>query len=221
MDIGYAQSMRLDAETIGDLRKNMRKEREFVKRIAVSATKEATNGLKKDLRQDVVGGGLGARLSRSWRSKFFEDGSGIDVKGFVYSRAAEIIESFDQGVLIKSRGGRFLAIPTQNAPKRINRRKPTPDLYTQHKGPLRYVKTKGSTAFLVADDRRASYSRKTGEFRGFRKASKTALRTGKGLTTVVMFILIPTAKIPKKLDVQKVADEWGTKHINILENKYK
>ncbi len=213
--------MRLSADTIGDLRSNMRKEREFIERIAVSSTKEATNGLKKDLRADVVGGGLGARLARSWRSKFFNDGAGIDVKGFVYSKAAEIIESFDQGVLIKSRGGRYLAIPTKNAPKRINRRKPTPKLYREHKGELRFVKTGGGTAFLVADDRRASYSRKTGEFRGFRKASKTALKTGKGVTTVVMFILIPTAKIPKKLDVQKTADEWGIKHINILEGKYR
>ena len=213
--------MRISADAIGDLRRNMRKEREFIKRIAVTATKEATNGLKKDLREDVVGGGLGARLSRSWRSKFFDDGAGIDVKGFVYSRAAEIIESFDQGVVIKARKGRYLAIPTNNAPKRINRRKPTPKLYEEHKGPLRFVKSKGGTAFLVADDRRASYSRKTGEFRGFRKASKTALKTGKGLTTVVMFILIPSAKIPKKLDVQKIADEWGIKHINLLENKYR
>ena len=209
------------ADTIGDLRKNMRKEREFIKRMAMTATKEATSGLKKDLRADVVGGGLGARLSRSWRSKFFDDGPGIDTKGFVYSKAAEIIESFDQGVLIKSRGGRYLAIPTQNAPKRINRRKATPDLYRKNKGDLRFVKSKGGTAFLVADDRRASYSRKTGEFRGFRKASKRALKTGKGLTTVVMFILVPTVKIPKKLDVQKIADEWGLKHINILESKYK
>ncbi len=213
--------MRLSAETIGDLRKNMRKEREFIERMAASATKEATNGLKKELRQDVVGGGLGARLSRTWRSKFFDDGPGIDTKGFVYSKAAEIIESFDQGTLIKARKGRYLAIPTKNAPKRINRRKATPDLYRKHKGDLRFVKSKGGTAFLVADDRRASYSRKTGDFRGFRKASKSALKTGKGLTTVVMFILVPAAKMPKKLDVQKIADEWGNKHINILEGKYK
>lgn len=212
--------MKLDAEAIGDLRKNMRKEREFIKRIAVSATKESTNGLKKDLRQDVVGGGLGVRLSRSWRSKVYDD-NGVDVKGFVYSKAAEIIESFDQGTVIRATNGRYLAIPTENAPKRINRRKPTPDLYVEHKGDLRFVRSRNNTAFLVADDRRASYSRKTGEFRGFRKASQRALKTGKGLTTVVMFILIPTAKIPKKLDVQKIADEWGNKHINILQGKYK
>ena len=33
---------------------------------------------------------------------------------------------------------------------------------------MRFVRSNSGTAFLVADDRRASYSRKTGDFRGFR-----------------------------------------------------
>lgn len=213
--------MRLDAETIGDIRRNLRKEREFIKRIAVSATKEATSGLKRDLRADVVGAGFGVRLSRTWRSQVYDDGAGVDVKGFVYSRAPEIVEAFDQGVVIRARHGKYLAIPTRNAPKRINRRKPTPDLYRKHKGELRFVRTANGSTFYVADDRRASYSRKTGEFRGFRKASQRTLKTGSGLTTVVMFILIPLVKMPKKLDVQKVADIWGVKHIDLMESKYR
>lgn len=212
--------MRLDAKAIGDIRRNLRKETEFISRLATKATKEATNGLKADLRNDVVGSGFGVRLSRTWQSKIYDD-NGVDVKGFVYSRAPEIIESFDQGAVIRAREGRYLAIPTQNAPKRINRRKPTPDLYIEHKGDLRFVRSNRGTAFLVADDRRASYSRKTGEFRGFRKASQRSLKTGRGLTTVVMFILIPTAKMPKKLDVQKIADQWGIKHIDLMVKQYR
>ncbi len=212
--------MRLTAEQIGSIRARLKTERELISKIAKSSTKDATNGLKKDLRGDITGSGMGVRLSRTWRSNFYEDRKNT-ISGFVYSRAPQIIESFDQGTLIKAKKGKYLAIPTKNAPKRINRRKPTPKNYVENKGPLRFVKTRGGTAFLVADDRRASYSRKTGEFRGFRKASKRALKTGKGLTTVVMFILIPTAKMPKKLDVQKIADQWGIKHINLLEQKYR
>ena len=212
--------MRLDAKTIGDIRRNLRKETEFISRTATKATKEATNGLKAGLRNDIVSAGFGVRLSRTWRSKIYDD-NGVDVKGFVYSRAPQIIESFDQGTVIRATNGRYLAIPTENAQKRINRRKPTPDLYVEHKGDLRFVRSRNNTAFLVADDRRASYSRKTGEFRGFRKASKRALKTGRGLTTVVMFILVPTAQMPKKLDVQKIADQWGIKHIDLLVSKYR
>jgi len=32
---------------------------------------------------------------------------------------------------------------------------------------------------------------------------------------------VPTAKMPKKLDVQKIADQWGIKHIDLLVSKYR
>ena len=92
--------MRLSAKTIGDIRRNLRKETEFISRMATKATKEATNGLKAGLRNDIVSAGFGVRLSRTWRSKIYDD-NGVDVKGFVYSRAPEIIESFDQGVVMR------------------------------------------------------------------------------------------------------------------------
>jgi hypothetical protein len=41
---------------------------------------------------------------------------------------------------------------------------------------------------------RASFSRKTGELRGFRRATDRARERGDGLTTVVMFLLVPRVK---------------------------
>lgn len=220
--------MRLSAEQKGNYRRHLRKEREFIRRQATLATKEATNGLKKDLRQDVVGSGLGARLSRTWQGVFYDDRRDT-VKGFVYSRAAEIIESFDQGVLIRPGGGKkFLAIPTENAQKFIGqgkgkkRKSGTPANYEEKygKGSLRFVKLRDGTRILVAE-RGIRRSRETGEFKSFKAPSKRALKTGTGLATVVMYILIPAAKIPKKLDVQKVADQWGIKHLDLLVRRYK
>jgi len=221
--------MRLDAKTIGDLRKNLRKEREVIKRISVQSTKEATNGLKKELRTDVVGAGFGTRLSNTWRSKLYDDSKGpeVDVKGFIYSRAPEIIESFDQGVVVRPKnGGRYLAIPTKNIPRHISRGKGkkraniTPKLYRERKGELSLIKSKKGHLFLIAQ-RQATYSKKTGEFRGLRKPSKRSLETGNNLVSTVMFILIPQAKMPKKLDVDKIADLWSAKHIDLMIKKYK
>ena len=76
-------------------------------------------------------------------------------------------------------------------------------------------------SLLVADGLRASFSRKTGELRGFRRANDRARHSGRGLTTVVMFILVPMAKMPKKLDVQKIADQWGIKHIDLMVKQYR
>ena len=54
-------------------------------------------------------------------------------------------------------------------------------------------------------------SRKTGELRGFRRASEQARRTGRGVATVVMFLMVPQVKIPKRLDVARAAEHWLTR----------
>ena len=56
-----------------------------------------------------------------------------------------------------------------------------------------------------------SYRRKTGELRGFRKASNRTLKTGKGLTSVVMFWLVPQVKMPKHLSFYDQARKWNNK----------
>lgn len=216
--------MRLSAQTIGDIRRQLRAERAFIEQTAGRATKEATNGLKRALREDVTGSGLGRRLANTWRSQFHNDRPN-QITGFLYSRAPHIIESFDQGAVIRPTGGsRFLAIPTENAPRFVSRGKGrrrvriTPDNFGR--GELQFVRLRNGTRVLVAV-RGTRRSRATGEFSGFKNPSQAALRSGKGLATVVMFILVPVVKIPKKLDVQKIADVWGIRHIDLLEDRYR
>jgi hypothetical protein len=68
---------------------------------------------------------------------------------------------------------------------------------------------------LVVDDLRAS----TGKRGGFRKASEPALKSGRGLTTVVMFLLVPQVKLKKRLDYQSVVNRWeGQLPQTILKN---
>jgi hypothetical protein len=54
---------------------------------------------------------------------------------------------------------------------------------------------------LVVDGFGASFSRKTGDVRGFRYATDRARRSGQGLTTEVMFLLVPQVKLPKRAHV--------------------
>jgi hypothetical protein len=59
------------------------------------------------------------------------------------------------------------------------------------------------------DGLRASFSRKAGELRGFRRATEGTRRSGQGLTTVVMFLLVPQAKPSKRLAVARAAERWS------------
>jgi hypothetical protein len=73
------------------------------------------------------------------------------------------------------------------------------------------VPRKKGPSLLVVDGVRASFSRKTGDLRGFRKASDRARRAGNALTTVVMFVLVPQVKLEKRLDVEREAERWSSK----------
>ena len=70
--------------------------------------------------------------------------------------------------MIRSRRGRFLAIPTENAPRKgTDGRRISPSTFPEHRfGPLRFVPRSSGPSLLVVDGLRASFSRKTGELRG-------------------------------------------------------
>ena len=122
----------------------------------------------------------------------------LDAASLVYTKAPQIIRAFDEGALIRSSRGRFLAIPTENAPnkgtdgKRISRR-----TFPEHRfGLLRFVLRQSGPWRLVVDGLRVSLSRKTGQLRGFRRATDRTRERGEGLTTVVVFLVVPQVKLP-------------------------
>jgi hypothetical protein len=129
----------------------------------------------------------------------------------VYTKVPQIIRAFDEGAVIRSARGRFLAIPTENAPRKgTDDERISPGTFPEHRfGPLRFVPRSSGPSLRVVDGLRASFSRKTGELRGFRRATDRARRSGQGLTTVVMFLLVPQVKLRKQLEVARVAERWS------------
>lgn len=101
---------------IPDLGKALAETEKDIERAVTSGMRDAANGLKQDLREDVVAAGLGERLSRTWRGKTFpEMGESAEAAAYVWSRAPKIVDAFDRGVVIRSARGLFLAIPTAAA----------------------------------------------------------------------------------------------------------
>jgi hypothetical protein len=202
--------MKLAASITRSLQADMQVELRNIERAVTTGTRDAGRGLKTELRRQVGSAGLGQRLANSWRDKHYPN-QRLDAASLVYTKAPQIIRAFDEGALIRSRRGRFLAIPTENAPrkgtdgKRISRR-----TFPEHRfGPLRFVPRSSGPSLLVVDGLRASFSRKSGELRGFRRATDRARARGDGLTTVVMFLLVRQVKLPKRLDVARAAERWS------------
>jgi hypothetical protein len=179
------------------------------------AMREVTEGLKSDLRADVVGAGLGQRLANTWRGKTYpEGGASLEAASFVWSRAPNIVDAFDRGVTIRSNRGFWLAIPTPAAGiKGISAtgamQRITPGGFERRTGMrLRFVFRRGRPSLLVADNARLSK-------KGLARPNIGRTRGGaqftrlKGRATVVVFILVPQATLRKRLDIAAIAQRWA------------
>jgi hypothetical protein len=202
--------MKLVTTITRSLRADMQAELRDIELAVASGTRDAGRSLRTELRRQVTGAGLGQCLANSWRDSHYPN-QRLDAASLVYTRAPQIIRAFDEGAVIRSRRGRFLAIPTENAPRKgTDGRRIKPSTFPEHRfGPLRFVPRPSGPSLLVVDGLRASFSRNTGELRGFRQAMDRARRSGQGLTTVVMFLLVPQVKLRKRLDVARAAERWS------------
>jgi hypothetical protein len=210
--------MKLGAIITRSLQADMRAELRGIERAVAAGTRDAGRGLRTELRRQVASAGLGQRLANTWRDMHYPN-QRLDAASLVYTKAPQIIRAFDEGAVIRNRRGRFLAIPTENAPRKgIDGRRISPSTFPEHRfGPLRFVPRPTGPSLLVVDGLRASFSRQTGELRGFRRATDRARRSGEGLTTVVMFLLVPQVKLRKRLDVGRAAEHWSAELPALIE----
>jgi len=175
-----------------------------------AGVKEAGDGLKGSLHKQVVTAGLGSRLARAWRSRAWPN-KGHDAASLVWTKAPQIVRTFDEGTVIRSKSGFWLAIPTPAVPKRgVGGKRITPSNFPEHRfGPLRFVYRARGPSLLVVDGVRVSA--KTGRV-GRRAKGGAFTRTGRmkaGIATAVMFLLVPQVRMPKRLDVRRAAERWS------------
>jgi Family of unknown function (DUF6441) len=212
--------MKFAAAITRSVQADLQAELRDIERAVASGTRDAGQGLKAELRRQVASAGLGQRLARTWRDRYYPN-QRLDAASLVYTKAPPIIRAFDEGAVIRSRRGRFLAIPTENAPRKgTDGKRISPSNFPEHRfGLLRFVPRPSGPSLLVADGLRASFSKQTGELRGFRSATERARRSGQGLTTVVMFLLVPQVKLSKRLDVARVAERWSAQLPALIEQQ--
>jgi hypothetical protein len=212
--------VKLAASITRSIQADMQAELRDIERAVTSGTREAGRGLRSELRRQVASAGLGERLANSWRDKHYPNQK-LDAASLVYTKAPQIIRAFDEGSVIRSKRGRFLAIPTENAPRKgTDGKRISPSTFPEHRlGPLRFVPRSSGPSLLVVDGLRALFSRKTGQLRGFRRGVDRARQSGAGLTTVVMFLLVPQVKLRKRLDVARAAERWSAQLPALIEQQ--
>ncbi|KGJ21475.1 DUF6441 family protein [Paracoccus sanguinis] len=184
--------------SVTDIAKLMQAEIAAGEKAVSTAIRDAGTGLKTAWRGQITGAGLGARLARTIRSQNYPAGNNsLNAAALVWSKAPAIIGAHDTGPLIRSRDGFWLAIPTLAAGKSLRGGRITPLEWERRTGlRLRFVYRRQGPSLLVAEGRLNSKGRAT--------ASRS--RTGRGLTTVPIFLLVPQVRLCKRLDLTRDAE---------------
>ncbi|PVZ48716.1 DUF6441 family protein [Thalassobacter stenotrophicus] len=190
--------MKLDLSVTGDIVNAMRAEILAGEKAVTKAMKVAGGSLKSDWRTQITRAGLGRRLANSIRSQTYpKSGESLKAAALVWSNAPQIIGAHDTGPLIRSKDGFWLAIPTPAAGKGSRGKALTPGEWERRRGlRLRFVYRRGGPSLLVADGRLNS--------RGLGVASRS--KTGRGQSTVPIFLLVPQVKLAKRLSLARDAE---------------
>jgi len=189
--------MKLKLDITPDLAAMMAAEIRAGEKAVSQAVNEAGNSLKTAWRAQITGAGLGTRLGNSIRSEQFPKGRpSLNAAAVIWSKAPVIIGAHDTGPLIRSKNGFWLAIPTPAAGKSSRGGRVTPGEWERRSGlRLRFVYRRTGPSLLVAEGRLNA--------RGRAVASRS--RSGRGMTTVPIFLLVPQAKLRKRLDLARDA----------------
>jgi hypothetical protein len=191
--------MKLKLDITPDLAAIMAAEITAGERAVSTATREAGANLKTAWRAQITGAGLGQRLARTIRSAQYPKGQpSLNAAALVWSKAPVIIGAHDTGPLIRSKNGFWLAIPTPAAGKSARGGRITPGAWERRTGlRLRFVYRRRGPSLLVAEGRLNT--------RGRAVASRS--KTGRGRTTVPIFLLVPQVRLRKRLDLARDADK--------------
>lgn len=190
--------MKLKLEISPDFVALMRAEIGAGEKAVSAAMRTAGSDLKSAWRAQITGAGLGTRLGNSIRLATYPKASdSLNAAALVWSNAPVIIGAHDTGPLIRSKGGFWLAIPTPAAGKSTRGGRIAPGEWERRTGlRLRFIYRRRGPSLLVAAGRLNSKGRAV--------ASKS--KTGRGVATVPIFLLVPQVRLRKRLDLAQDAE---------------
>lgn len=173
----------------------------------------ATEGLKTDLRRAIVQGGLGEKMPNAVRSEMYpRNGVSLNAAGWIFTkgrRTRAILEGYANGAVIRAKGGRYLAIPTDAGKGMIQARGGAAFLSGRYGLgiPTRLVvppkgAAKQGVLWIVADLRKSR-----GKRGGYRKPTPAAQKR-RDTEEVVLFILVPQVSVQRRIDIDGLPEAW-------------
>ena len=185
---------------------------------ATGAMRETMPLAKQELRYQVISAGMGQRLANTWRGEVYPTNRrALNPAGYIWSNAPDIIDSFVRGATIRPfAGSQYLWIPTKNVPRsrgRVSRKGGnlkggaiTPD-ECEDRFNTDFIVLRGRNGRLLAFMDLLAAKRG----RGFRPATRARLAQGRERRLTLMYVLTPSVRMPKLLDLDQVAQRWSAR----------
>lgn len=157
--------------------------------------RDAGVALKDAWRQQIIGAGLGQRLARTIRSETWpKHKNSMNAAAMVWTRAPVLVDAHDTGPLIRSKDGLWLAIPTEAAGRDRSGKRPTPGEWEARAGlRLIFIYRRTGPSLLIAEARMTKHGR----------ATVSRSKTGRGLASIPIFLLVPQVRLRKRLDLER------------------
>jgi len=171
-----------------------------------SAIRKAADFAKVEARQSIADAGFSKRWQNTLRADVYpKRGESLRTAAAIYHKIP-YADVFESGATV--RGKPTLWVPLSSSPKKVNRKRMTPENFIAGVAPLFPLPNKGGKKILAAQ---MSVS-KTAAARGAPyKPTLAALRrgaAGAGITVAVpIFVGIDTVKIQKKFNVTKAVED--------------
>jgi len=179
---------------------------------ARESLRAVAKSVERDLESATEAAGLG-RLAKAWNSTVYpKAGLAEAPTATIYpkgkTRTLGAILAYSQGAKIKGTRGQFLAIPLPAAgQKRIGRSGAplTPGEWERRTGlRLRFVYRRGRASLLVLDEAVLRGKRRVAGLNTERRRA-----TGRGNTTIPIFVLVPQVNVRKRFDIPGVTAGAG------------
>lgn len=222
------------AQISGDLDGILDEQIEAVSAALRRGVNRATDATKRDLRNQTERAGLGTGFARSWASNTYPAPGNRRTwrpAGLVYSKATVLADAFDRGPTITPRVGEYLVIPTEAAEARGL----ATTNYARKGGFVPGGQKRRASLLADAADKLGAtvVSTKAGRARaparGIMRGKKTTgaqillLPSKKAGTLVaalkepgkdameVLFILVPSVRLPRLLDISRAEEVAATR----------
>lgn len=199
--------MRVEVKITGDFADITAREFAAGERAVTRAVGSAGATLKTLWREQIAQAGLGTKLGRTIRNRTYPgDQPSMNAAALVWTKAPKIIAAHDQGPVIRSPSGFWLAIPLPSAGRGASGGKIRPAEWERKTGRrLVFVYRHGRSALLVDEGKKAPGNvmvrRRTKG--GFKLAEPATFRN----RSVPIFVLVPYVRLKKRISLSMATQQ--------------